>query len=234
MRLPYRILVLEDDEHTLDGIVELLREAGHNVTGATTYDAAKRLLGVGPYDLLITDVRLRAFNGLHIVMRSRVDYPEMAVIIISGYDEPLMEIEASRYHATFVAKPIKAGEFLKTVSEMLSAVRRQRRWPRKRVVGGFRVTAAGRTAAVVDVCTVDCDSSCPIEGTFPKASTSRSPASVCTWKSSRSGPIRRTRPAAPCAALPSPRITPPLPAPGATSSIACPPDPREPPPELVN
>ncbi len=151
MRLPYRILVLEDDEHTLEGIVELLREAGHNVTGASTYDAAKRLLAVGPYDLLITDVRLRAFNGLHIVMRSRVDYPEMAVIIISGYDEPLMEIEASRYHATFVAKPIKAGEFLKTVSEMLAAVRRQRRWPRKRVVGGFRVTAAGRTAAVVDV-----------------------------------------------------------------------------------
>ena len=109
MRLPYRILVLEDDEHTLDGIVELLREAGHNVTGATTYDAAKRLLAVGPYDLLITDVRLRAFNGLHIVMRSRVDYPEMAVIIISGYDEPLMEIEASRYHATFVRQANQGG-----------------------------------------------------------------------------------------------------------------------------
>jgi DNA-binding response OmpR family regulator len=151
MKLPYRILVLEDDEHTLEGIVELLREAGHNVTGATTYDAAKRLLAVGPYDLLITDVRLRAFNGLHIVMRSRVDYPEMAVIIISGYDEPLMEIEAARYHATFVAKPIQPGPFLKTVGETLAAVRRQRRWPRKRVIGGFRVTAAGRTAAVVDV-----------------------------------------------------------------------------------
>jgi hypothetical protein len=30
-------------------------------------------------------------------------------------------------------------------------VRRQRRWPRKRVVGGFRVTIKGRPAAVVDV-----------------------------------------------------------------------------------
>ena len=43
--------------------------------------------------------------------------------------EPLMEIEASRYHATFVAKPIKPGEFLRTINELLSAVRRQRRWP---------------------------------------------------------------------------------------------------------
>ena len=144
-------LVLEDDEHTLEGIVELLREAGHNVTGATRSMRPSACWPSVPDDLLITDVRLRAFNDWDIVMRSRVDYPEMAVIIISGYDEPLMEIEASRYHATFVAKPIKAGEFLKTVSDMLAAVRRQRRWPRKRVVGGFRVTAAGRTAAVVDV-----------------------------------------------------------------------------------
>ena len=30
-------------------------------------------------------------------------------------------------------------------------MRRQRRWPRKRVVGGFRVTIKGRPAAVVDV-----------------------------------------------------------------------------------
>ena len=33
----------------------------------------------------------------------------------------------------------------------LAGVRRQRRWPRKRVIGGFRVTANGRPAAVVDV-----------------------------------------------------------------------------------
>src|SRR3954469_20679175 len=151
MKLPFRILVLDDDEHALSGIVELLREAGHHVTGAATYDAAKRLLALGTFDLLVSDVRLRAFNGLPRVMKTRSEPPEMGVIIIRGYDEPLMEIEASRYHATFVAKPIRAGEFLNTVGELLGAVRRQRRWPRKRVVGGFRVTAAGRMAAVVHV-----------------------------------------------------------------------------------
>jgi DNA-binding response OmpR family regulator len=151
MKLPFRILVLDDDEHALSGIVELLRDAGHHVTGAATYDAAKRLLALGTFDLLVSDVRLRAFNGLHLVMQSRTDHPDMAVIIITGYDEPMMEMEASRYHAAFVRKPIKPAEFLKVVADSLQNVRRQRRWPRKRVVGGFRVTAAGRTAAVVDV-----------------------------------------------------------------------------------
>src|SRR4030095_4692894 len=104
MKLPYRILVLDDDEHALSGMVELLRDADYRVTGAATYDAAKRLLSVGAYDLLITDVRWRAFNGLNLGMKSRAEYPEMAVIIISGYDEPLMELEASRYQAIFVSK----------------------------------------------------------------------------------------------------------------------------------
>jgi CheY-like chemotaxis protein len=152
MKLPYRILVLDDDEHALAGIVELLRDSDYHVTAAATYDAAKRLLALGSYDLLITDVRLRGFNGLHLVMQSRSDYPDMAVMIITGYDEPLLELEASRYHALFVRKPIKPAEFLQGVARALGSVRRQRRWPRKRVVGGFRVTAAGRPAAVVDVC----------------------------------------------------------------------------------
>jgi DNA-binding response OmpR family regulator len=151
MKLPYRILVLDDDENALSGIVELLRDAEYRVTGAATYDAAKQLLTANAYDLLICDVRLRGFNGLNLVMQSRSEYPDMAVIIISGYDEPLMNLEASRYQATFVGKPIRPTAFLATVAHCLSNVRRERRWPRKRVIGGFRVTAAGKPAAVVDV-----------------------------------------------------------------------------------
>jgi len=151
MKLPFRILVLDDDEHALSGIVELLRDAGHHVTGAATYDAAKRLLAVSPFDLLITDVRLRSFNGLHLVMQSRSDHPDMAVIIITGYDDPLIELEAHRYRSELVRKPIRPAEFLGKVNSALTNVRRQRRWPRKRVIGGFRVTVGGRPAAVVDV-----------------------------------------------------------------------------------
>ncbi len=62
-----------------------------------------------------------------------------------------MQLEASRYSAQFIKKPIKTRELLDCVRRSLSSVRRERRWPRKRVLGGFRVTAAGRPAAVVDV-----------------------------------------------------------------------------------
>ena len=168
MKLPFRIIVIDDDEVALSGMVELLRDAGHHVTGAATYEAAKRLLAVGTYDLLITDVRLRAFNGLHLVMQSRTSYPDMGIIIITGYDEPMMEIEASRYNAAFVRKPIQPVAFLRKVDECLGAVRRERRWPRKRVLGGFRVTAAGRSAAVVDVSYGGLRLQLPAEALLPK------------------------------------------------------------------
>jgi DNA-binding response OmpR family regulator len=151
MKLPYRVLVLEDDENALIGIVELLTEGGYDVTPASAYEDAKRLLALGAYDIFITDVRLRSYNGLHLVQKVRKESPETAIIIMTGYDEPLMQLEASRYNAQFVRKPIKPGQLMEAVTRSLTSVRRERRWPRVRVQGGFRVRAAGLAAAVVDV-----------------------------------------------------------------------------------
>jgi CheY-like chemotaxis protein len=169
MKQPYQILVLDDDEYALEGILELLREAGYHVTGATTYDGAKQLLGLNTYDLLITDVRLRGFNGLNLVRECHRDRPDMATIIMTGYDEPMMELEAGRYGAQFIRKPIRTEIFLKAVGGCLADIRRQRRWPRKRVEGGFRVTVEGRPAAVVDVCYGGLRLEVPAGGKLPDA-----------------------------------------------------------------
>lgn len=151
MKLPYRILVLDDDSNTVSGIVEMLRDAGYQATGTGTYDAARRLLGLASYDLLITDVRLRGFNGLNLVRQCAGDHPDMSVIIMTGFDQSMMEMEAARYGATFLRKPIVFEQLMTVVSECLARVRGQRRWLRKRVAAGFRVVANGQPAAVVDV-----------------------------------------------------------------------------------
>jgi hypothetical protein len=63
----------------------------------------------------------------------------------------MIELEAHRYRADLLRKPIRPAELQARVSAVLGSVRRRRRWPRKRVLGGFRVTVNGRPAAVVDV-----------------------------------------------------------------------------------
>src|SRR5512138_2055112 len=100
--LPYHVLVVDDDEMTLAGLLELLRDGGHQATGAATFDAARRLLDVSSYDLLVADIRLRSQNGLHLVRSARLQHPEMGIVLVTGYPEPSLALEASRYGATFI------------------------------------------------------------------------------------------------------------------------------------
>ena len=82
MKLPYRILVLDDDESALAGIVEMLRDGGYVVTPAETYEGAKRLLALEGYDLLIPDIRLARFQRAASGAPAYRDRPEMGLVII--------------------------------------------------------------------------------------------------------------------------------------------------------
>src|SRR6266436_6566052 len=66
------ILVVGLDPSELASLVEPLRRAGHRAVGVGTFETARRLLHTQSYDLLITDLRLAAYNGLHLVFHSRV------------------------------------------------------------------------------------------------------------------------------------------------------------------
>lgn len=149
--LPYEILVVEDDDRALAGMLELLRDAGHTVTGASTFDAARGLLELHSYDLLITDIRLRAFNGLQLVRRSRLLHPNMAVILVTAYEDAMLELEAGRYRAEYLLKPVKPADLLAAISRTLAHVKRERRWPRRTVKSGVMVQIGDWPAKLLDV-----------------------------------------------------------------------------------
>jgi len=149
--LPFQVLVVDDDEAALSGLVELLLNAGHQVTGATSYDAARRLLEIGRYDLLAADIRLRSQNGLHLVRGCRMQHPEMAIILLTGYPERSIELEASRYGAVYMEKPIDSRQFMRTVERLLAQVRRERRWPRHHAPDAFVVQIGTWAARILDV-----------------------------------------------------------------------------------
>jgi DNA-binding response OmpR family regulator len=149
--LPYDVLVVDDDEMTLAGLLELLRDAGHQATGAATFDAARRLLDVSNYDLFVADIRLRSQNGLHLVRSARLQHPDIGIILVTGYPEPSLALEASRYGAVFIEKPIAPREFMRAVERLLALVRRERRWPRHVAPQVFQVQIGTWAAKLVDV-----------------------------------------------------------------------------------
>jgi len=119
--MPPLILVVDDDSAARTGLMALLKSAGYAVTGAASFEKATKALASSTPDLLVADVRLAAFNGLHLLHRSRETHPQMASIVISGYPDPAIEREAQQAGAAaFLLKPLDPRAFLAKVSEVLA------------------------------------------------------------------------------------------------------------------
>ena len=120
MRAGRNILIVEDDENTLSGWVELLRAAGYLVTGVSSYEEGRQELATMP-DLLITDVRLGVYNGLQLLMRGRMVNSQLQGIVITGYADSIVRREAVYLQAEHLEKPVDADRLLQVVSNALRA-----------------------------------------------------------------------------------------------------------------
>ena len=150
--MPSKVLIVDDDKTTREGLAEFLEEAGYEAVAVGTFEDASRLLRASPPDLLIADVRLGPFNGLQLVISSPRPIP---AIIITGFADPVLEADARRRGADYVLKPVSPSRLLDLVAHKLAAARaafgRPRRWERKPVIGGLPISVDNTPARIVDV-----------------------------------------------------------------------------------
>lgn len=80
-----RLLVVEDDRDTNDGICEYFREAGYEMTPAYNGEDALRLAGQDSYDLILLDVMLPKLTGLAVLheLRKTSNVPVIMLTAIS-------------------------------------------------------------------------------------------------------------------------------------------------------
>jgi CheY-like chemotaxis protein len=119
MKPTFAILVVDTDNAALASLVDLLRGAGYKATGAATFETARQLLETALFDLLITDVRLMAHNGLHLVVRCRVLHRAPTAIVLSSVPNAFDEAEAGRLGASYLAKPVDPKTLLAFVNKTL-------------------------------------------------------------------------------------------------------------------
>ena len=98
-----RILVVEDNEDVLEIITMMLRRTGYYVATANTGDLAKAQLEVNSdFDVLITDMVMPGeTQGSDLADHVANAYPEIPVIIMSGYTE----IDSAQYQPSELAEP---------------------------------------------------------------------------------------------------------------------------------
>jgi CheY-like chemotaxis protein len=82
---PQRMLLVEDNADLLDLTLMMLEELGYDATGVATAEDALALLEKEPFAMLVTDVTLPKMSGIELVALVRSRYPQMPVVVASGY-----------------------------------------------------------------------------------------------------------------------------------------------------
>jgi DNA-binding response OmpR family regulator len=100
------LLLVDDDLSLLGALSRFLSDSGFQVVPCSTFEDAKREIGMLRPDILITDVRLGAFNGLQLALLARDVRPDVRVVVFSGFDDPVLKDEARRIGASYLVKPV--------------------------------------------------------------------------------------------------------------------------------
>jgi two-component system response regulator PilR (NtrC family) len=118
------ILVVDDEREILDELRSFLSRRGHTVMCVDGAMAAIRTLGEeGPFDVLLTDIRMPDGSGLDVVRACLDMQPQAASYVMSGHAGP-DEIAQARDDGAldYFPKPVA----LRSLMEVLAAMSRNR------------------------------------------------------------------------------------------------------------
>jgi PAS domain S-box-containing protein len=112
-----RILLVDDNQDTLNFMSALLRHRGHDITAASDMTSALRLASAADLDLLISDIELPDGSG-HELMRSIRSRRPVPGIALSGFGT-LDDVQRSRAagFALHLTKPIDFGRLEEAIQE---------------------------------------------------------------------------------------------------------------------
>lgn len=115
------LLIVDDDRHLLESMADWLRGKAYQVDTAGSYAEAIRALDRSTYQLLLADVSLGEADGLELLVHSRENYPDTAVILITGYGSVETAVEAIRAGAfDFLTKPLIDDELEMAIQRALN------------------------------------------------------------------------------------------------------------------
>ena len=118
--VPGKVLVVDDQKNMRATTALVLRQAGYEVAEAEDGSAAIQRLQGEAYDVVLTDLRMGAVDGIE-VLRSAVEAsPSTQVIVMTAYGTIESAVEAIRRGANdYLSKPFKEDELLLRVAKAL-------------------------------------------------------------------------------------------------------------------
>lgn len=117
-----RVLLVDDEIMIREGFKKLFDWEAHEcvVVGeaADGMEAITKIDEEQP-DIVIMDINIPIINGLKVIQLSRVKYPSVAFVIVSGYDDFSYCREALRLQITdYILKPVNYEEFGSCIDQL--------------------------------------------------------------------------------------------------------------------
>jgi PAS domain S-box-containing protein len=109
------IVLIAEDEQELSALASsLFQTLGYEVLIAHTGSAALRILEENPgIDLLFADVVMPGMTGIELARTAQAAYPDMKIILASGYPIPALRADDDINEFSFVSKPYRLSEIVK-------------------------------------------------------------------------------------------------------------------------
>jgi len=141
-----RVLVVDDERTVCNGVEKTLSRRGHSVEQACSVADAVGLLEQRPaFDMILADLMMPQAGGLDMVRIARQRWPDVPVLIMTGYASIGSAIEATRAGAVgYLPKPF-------TPDELESAIERVNIVMKPRPAAKHLPTPAPRTTDIIDV-----------------------------------------------------------------------------------
>ena len=115
-----KVLVVDDDTPLREMLASTVEMFGYEAAQAGSIQEALEELKQGPIDLVMLDVKLPDADRHLGLERIRVVYPQLKVIMVTGYKSVETAAEAAKLGASgYIVKPFKAEEILETVKKNL-------------------------------------------------------------------------------------------------------------------
>jgi len=104
------ILVVDDEVLIRQQLDRLYQHAGYNVVVCSSVEQALKCLEAEDIDLVVTDIRLPGLSGIELTKRMHENYPDVPVIVITGYGDIGTAVEVLKLGASdYIVKPFSGA-----------------------------------------------------------------------------------------------------------------------------
>ena len=145
------VLLVDDDEAACRLLAEVLERDGYRVAAALSVEEAlAKLEREGPFDAVLTDLRMPERSGLDLLKIVREREPDALVLVLTAFGDAAAAGEAIRAGAyDFVSKPYDIGTLRETLARALGRRRLATASKELRGTGVRRPAAAQEGSALV-------------------------------------------------------------------------------------